>query len=226
MVIRPERLPALIFLVSFAGVAISLWLARSFELVDHCRVFIDGCHSISAAGREEPAVFVFRATIIPSGMLLIAVWWLNVRWLAGLGAAGALSRGFIHLLGTASPVLLIAYIALVGSDGEVDHVVRQAVITTYFPATLVAKMLLAIALLRHPQPGLARWLPATMLAVAAGVLAVALASVVFGTFLDDPSVAHNRLQWSGTLAFAAWYLLLAKAWRDTGMSLELRSRMA
>jgi hypothetical protein len=223
--VKLHRFPALIFIISFCGVAISLWLSRSFELVEHCRVFIDGCISISASGRQEPAVFVFRATIIPVGVLLMLVWWLNVHWLRLMGHTSRVQRAAIHLLGTASPVLLICYIALIGSAGEIDHAIRQAVITTYFPVTLMAKIILASLLLSRCPANLPRWLPHTMLAMAAIVLSLAVASVIFDSLMDDPSVAHNLMQWHGTTAFAAWYLLLARAWQLTGFSgqFDLRS---
>jgi len=94
-------LPPLIFVLSFVGVAVSLMLSRAFELVPDCRVFIDGCISISASGRREPAVFVFRATIIPTGMLLILTWWLSVQWLRLLAAGGRVPVFSLHLLATA-----------------------------------------------------------------------------------------------------------------------------
>jgi hypothetical protein len=219
--VRLPRIPCGIFLLSFFGVAISLWLSRSFELVPQCRVFIDGCISISASGRQEPAVFVFRATIIPTGMLLILTWWLNVQWLKLLGLRRRLSIALLHLLGTASPILLICYIALIGSAGELDHQIRQAVITSYFPATLLAKIILALALIRLNVDGLKPWLAWTMLAIAVVVLALAAGSVLVSALLDDPSVVHNLSQWHGTTAFAAWYLLLALAWSKTGFGLRL-----
>lgn len=215
------RIPCGIFLLSFVGVAISLWLSRSFELVPQCRVFIDGCISISASGREEPAVFVFRATIIPTGMLLILTWWLNVQWLQLLGLRRRLSIVLLHLLGTASPILLICYIALIGSAGELDHQIRQAVITSYFPATLLAKIILAFTLIRLNVDGLKPWLARTMLVIAVVVLALAVSSVLVSAVLDDPSMVHNLSQWHGTTAFAAWYLLLALAWSKTGFGLRL-----
>jgi len=219
-----HRFPALIFIVSFLGVALSLWLSRSFELVEHCRVFIDGCISISASGRQEPAVFVFRATIIPVGVLLMLVWWLNVHWLKQLGPLTRMQVAAIHVLGTASPVLLICYIALIGSAGDIDHAIRQTVITTYFPATLVAKIILAWQLMSLSPAGLPRWLPRLMLAIAVMVLSLAVASVIFEALMDDPSVAHNLMQWHGTTAFSAWYLLLARAWQLTRFSGQINLR--
>ncbi len=215
---KVHRFPALIFIVSFTGVAISLWLSRSFDLVEHCRVFIDGCISISASGRQEPAVFVFRATIIPVGVLLMLVWWLNAQWLKLMGHTSRVQQVAIQVLGTASPILLICYIALIGSAGEIDHAIRQTVITTYFPATLVAKIILASLLLSRCPAELPRWLPRAMLAIAVIVLGMAVASVIFDALMDDPSVAHNLMQWHGTTAFSAWYLLLARAWQLTRFS--------
>ena len=216
--------PALIFILAFVGVAVSLMLSRAFDLVPHCRVFVDGCISISAAGRREPAVFVFRGTIIPAGVVLVLTWWLNVQWLKLLSAGGRVPARSLHLLGTLSPVLLIAYIALVGSAGEIDHAIRQAVISTYFPATLVAKIILAVALLKLQPAGLPRRLPWLMLTIAVVVLGLAVNSVVVSAFMDDPSVVHNLTQWHGTFAFAAWYLLLAYAWRQTGFDLPVQHR--
>jgi len=208
-------LPLLAIGLGLAGVTITLWLSRAFELVPCCRVFIDGCISISAAGRREPSVFVFRGTIIPMATLLMVVWWLNVRWLRGLAAAGPVQRAAFHLLGTLSPALLIVYIALIGAPGDEVHAIRQLAIRIYFPAALVAKAALAIALLRHRPPSLPPPLPWLMLTIATLVLIAALASVALEALLADPSRAHNLLQWNATSAFAVWYLLLAIAWKRT-----------
>lgn len=131
-------LPLLAIGLGVAGVTITLWLSRAYELVPYCRVFIDGCISISAAGRREPSVFVFRGTIIPMATLLMVVWWLNVRWLHGLAAVGPVQRAALHLLGTLSPALLIVYIALIGAPGDEVHAIRQLAIRIYFPAALEA----------------------------------------------------------------------------------------
>lgn len=218
---RIDRLPIAVFVLTFVGVSLSLWLGRLFDMTPDCRVFIDGCTSISASARQEPAVFVFRGTIIPVGMILILVWWLTANWLKQLGAGNRVSRFFIHLLGTASPILLIAYIALIGSEGEIDHAIRQIVITTYFPATLVAKMITAVCLLRLNPVPVPRWLAVTMLVSAIAVFLVAVSSIILAQLMDDPSRAHNILQWNATTVFAAWYLLLWLAWRHTGLTMTL-----
>ena len=210
---KPWPLPLLAIGLGLAGVAITLWLSRAYELVPYCRVFIDGCISISAAGRREPSVFVFRGTIIPMATLLMVVWWLNVRWLRGLAAMGSVQGVALHVLGTLSPALLIVYIALIGAPGDEVHAIRQLAIRIYFPAALVAKALLAIALLRHRPPALPLLLPWLMLAIATVVLTAALASIALEALLADPSRAHNLMQWHATSAFAVWYGLLALAWR-------------
>ena len=208
-------LPLLAIGLGIAGVTITLWLSRAYELVPYCRVFIDGCISISAAGRREPSVFVFRGTIIPMATLLMVVWWLNVRWLHELTAAGPIQRTALHVLGTLSPALLIVYIALIGAPGDDVHTIRQLAIQIYFPAALVAKMILAIALLRHRPPSLPPLLPWLMLTIANVVLIVALASAALEVLLPDPSTVHNLMQWHATSAFAVWYVLLALAWRGS-----------
>lgn len=214
-------LPPLAIGLGVAGVAITLWLSRSYGLVPDCRVFIDGCISISAAGRREPSVFIFRATVIPMATLLMVVWWMNVNWARALGAAGRGTRAVLHALGTLSPVLLIVYIALIGAAGDEVHAVRQFAIQIYFPATLLAKIILAHALLRRSPPGLGCWLPRALMLIAVAVLLVALASVIVESIMVDPSKAHNLMQWHATSAFAAWYVLLGLAWqrtRDAGSS--------
>lgn len=210
---KPWPLPLLAIALGVAGVTITLWLSRAYDLVPHCRVFIDGCISISAAGRRAPSVFVFRGTIIPMATLLMVVWWLNLSWLRGLGAVGPIQGAAIHFLGTLSPALLIVYIALIGAPGEEVRAIRQLAIRTYFPAALLAKSLLAIALLRHRSSFIPSLLPWSMLVIASVVLSAAVASAALEALLADPSRAHNLLQWYATSAFAVWYVLLALAWR-------------
>ena len=217
-------LPALAIGLGVAGVAITLWMSRAYGLVPDCRVFIDGCISISAAGRREPSVFIFRATVIPMATLLSLVWWLNLSWLRSLGVSiQSWTRSLLHLLGTVTPVSLIVYIALIGAAGDQVHAIRQLAIQTYFPATLLAKIILAGVLLQRPQPRLGRWLPRLMLIIAVVVLLAAVASVVLAATLPDPSKAHNLLQWHATSAFAAWYVLLAMAWGRSAFRIHSRA---
>ncbi len=208
----PYLLPVLAMALGVLGVALALSLSRRFELVTHCRVFIDGCISISAAGRREPAVFVFRATIIPMATLLMVIWWLNVRWLRELGVRSFVIGPALYLFGIFSPALLIVYIALIGAPGEPAHAIRQFAITSYFPAALVAKIVLSLVLLARRPLVINRQLPWAMLLIAIAVLMLAIASVVLEIVLDDPSRAHHLMQWHGTSAYAVWYLLLGLAW--------------
>jgi hypothetical protein len=215
-------IPVLIFLLAFGGTTISLWVSQTLELVPRCSVFLDGCISISAAGRYPPAVHVFRGTIIPQATLLMLFWPLTSVWLHGLGAGTPRVRAAVAALGGTSPVLLIYYVVGLGQDGVWIEDVRLIIIRIFFVMTLAAQMLTGAVLLRHgklaagPRPAVPRWLAGLLLWLAIALLAVALMSVPVHFAMADPSVPLNLMQWYASTAFLIWFVLLWLAWRRTG----------
>ncbi len=221
-----DRLPWLFVIISVGGATASLWVSSYYGLIPDCRVFLDGCTSISSVGRNPPAAYVFRATVLPSAALLPFIWLLAAVWLMQVGAASYRWAATVAILGGLSPMLLITYITLLGAPGELADILRQRVVTTYFPVALIAKLIIGVLLVRQTRTRatvVSPWLSYGMLIVAAVVLLVAILSAIVDQLMADPSRVHHSMQWPATVVFALWYLLLALAWRQTGFILRAES---
>ena len=71
-------------LLPFFAVQLTYLVAASHGLVDWCNPYIDSCTSISATGRKPPASYLFRATMLPSAVVMMGYWWLNYVWIGSL----------------------------------------------------------------------------------------------------------------------------------------------
>jgi hypothetical protein len=213
-------IPFMAAALAIVGTSAALWISQTLQLVPTCNVYIDGCISISAAGRHPPAVHAFRATIIPHGTLLMLVWPLTALWLRGLAAGTPPMRRAIVALGGVSPVFLIYYVVGLGEDGVWIEEPRLIVIRVFFVMTLIAQVLTSAALLRaRTMPSaVPRWLARLLLCLAVGTFGVAAASVPLEFMLADPSVAHNLMQWYASTVYLVWFLLLWLAWRYSGFT--------
>ncbi|MFU8814423.1 MAG: hypothetical protein ACNA7W_03695 [Pseudomonadales bacterium] len=218
-------IPLLIVALAFVGATVALSISQALGLVERCNVYWDGCISVSAAARQDPAVHAFRATVVPHGTLLMLMWPLTVHWLRGLGAGTPAMRLAIALLGGISPPMLIYYVIGLGEEGAWIEGPRLIVIRIFFVMTLLAQVLTGVALHRHARAALAghrpavpQWLCVALLWVAIGMFGVALLSVPVGIALADPSVAHNLMQWYASSVYLAWFALLWLAWRCSGFT--------
>ena len=79
-----RAVPLLAALLPFFAVQFTYLVAAGHGLVDWCNPYIDSCSSISAAGRKPPASYLFRATMLPAAVFMMAYWWCNHAWLGSL----------------------------------------------------------------------------------------------------------------------------------------------
>ena len=86
-------IPLAAVLLPAVGVHVSYALAAAQGHVPWCLVYLDGCTSISSTGRAAPERFVFLGTVLPTAVLLMMYWRLNLDWLRQLrGRAEAADR--------------------------------------------------------------------------------------------------------------------------------------
>ncbi len=224
---RAAWVPWIVVLLAVCGAGLSLLISQSLGLVPQCNVFLEGCTSISGTGRQEPASFVYRATIIPASVLLSVTWWLTAAWLGRLGAANRRWRMALVFFGGLSPVLAVIYVVILGASGEWIDAGRQWISASYFTMALVAKLFVGTILLRQAQRGkplAPNGLAVGMFAIPIALLLVLVTSVILELVMADASVAHNLLQWPATTAFAGWYVLLGLSWKVTGLEVRLEAR--
>jgi len=124
-------------------------ISAIFEQVPWCVPYLEGCTSISAAGRNSPANYVFRATMIPWAVVLMIYWTLVSKWLiAMVDQKGFLNRAILSL-GIIAAVFLILYATALGSEGQIYRLLRRYGVIIFFAFTFLAQLLLLSRLKQH-----------------------------------------------------------------------------
>ena len=191
----------------------------AYEVLPDCNPIIDGCRSISATGRRPPGSFLFRAIMLPQGIILGFVWYLSVLWLRQIRPDIKPSLCIaIAFAGLVNVVALIVYVTFLGTTEPIYEFMRRTGIYFGFLGMGVAQLLVAIALTRTPLKSLAR----TMLAISAIVFLVGILNLVLKSVLEDPDPAENRIEWIATILMQLWFFVLFVAWRRTGCDISVR----
>ena len=208
------RLPALITLsaavLPFAAVHLCWALSTSAGQVPTCIPYLDGCTSISATGRHGTAYYVFKALIIPTAVLYLAVWGMVHAWLTQQTARRAVPRSLL-ICGVIGAVFLVVYATFLGSDGAVYTWLRRFGARMFFAFTSLAQLLLAWEL--------TRLLPGTktsrvLLGLCAFQLVIGIASLPLEAVLADPDPMQNIVEWWYALAMNAGFVLIGLVfWR-------------
>ena len=135
--------PLLAALLPFFAVHGTYLVAASHGLVDWCNPYIDSCTSISATGRKPPASYLFRATMLPSAVIMMAYWWLNHTWLNSLYNGGRRRTNHYMLgLGLLACTGLIMYVTVLGERGDAWAAQRRVGTVLFYSFTFLAQLLL------------------------------------------------------------------------------------
>lgn len=217
-------------LLPFFAVQATYLVAASHGLVDWCNPYLDSCTSISATGRKPPASYLFRATMLPSAVIMMAYWWLNHVWISALWRkAGARPTRGLHwmlALGVLACIGLILYVTVLGEDGEIWRRQRRIGVVLFFSLTYIAQLLLVGQWWRlRPQlpsvpdlPLRGMWLLCSML-LAAGVLTVLLDAWDENYY----ETVEDAFEWVLAMLLQTNFLLGYLVWRSAGWELEVRS---
>ncbi len=211
-------LPLLVFFVPAIGANLSLWWSQHLGLVPECNVYLEGCTSISAAGRYEPVIFFFRALIIPTAVLMMLFWRLTCCWLAELGERSRVRLGVMEVIGHVAGLFLILYATFLGSEGDGYRLMRRYGVTVFFAFTYLAQLLATGVLYARLRAGLtdvAPWLVRSMVVLCALMLLGGIASIPAAEWALDRSAANNIIEWNLSGLLMGWFLLAWLAWRQT-----------
>ena len=72
-------------LAPLIGITMAYVLSVQAGEITGCFPHIEGCVSISKAGRHAPGFFIFKATMLPVAGFTMVYWKLCYDWLAALG---------------------------------------------------------------------------------------------------------------------------------------------
>ncbi|MBN7797074.1 hypothetical protein [Parahaliea mediterranea] len=211
-------------LLPFLAVHLTYLVAASHQLVDWCFPYIDSCTSISATGRQPPASYLFRATMLPAAVIFVAYWWLNRAWLRAVApAVRGRALDWMLWLGVLACCGLVAYTVVLGEAGERWQRQRRVGIVLYFSLSFLAQLLFAgqlrarAALIEAAGP-YAR----VMLGNCAVLLCLGLATVIW-QLVDDHGydAVEHAFEWVLALLLQVNYLLGYLLWRRADWRLSV-----
>lgn len=188
-------------------------------LVPSCVPFVDGCTTVSATGRHGAPYFIFKALVIPGGVLLMAFWLIAGLWclhlqrrLASIALLGA---------GIGGGLFLILYATFLGSDGLWYDWLRRFGARMFFTLTAFAQLLLTaaawhgLAQSRRPQ-------------ALHGMLWLCLLQLIIGVtslpapwLLENPDAVQNIVEWNYGLAMLLFFPAAGQLMHRQGLRMQI-----
>ena len=206
-------------LLPFVAVQLTYLVAASHGLVDWCFPYIDSCTSISATGREPPASYLFRATMLPSAVVMMAYWWLNYGWLGHLQRQRGNNRQWTNrwmlALGIIAGIGLVLYVTVLGEQGDAWRTQRRVGTILFFSFTFISQLLMLGQLRTLNVPGVSRCLLAGMGAVCGALLLLGLLTVVLDAWNENwYETVEDAFEWLLSLLLQSNFLLGYFVWRQ------------
>ena len=212
----------ILWLAPWIGVTTAYVLSVQAGEISGCFPHLEGCESISKAGRYPPGYFVFKATMLPVAGFTMVYWKLCHDWLAALGDSNARPRSAMLWLGLISALALILYVTFLGSDGDGYRLMRRFGTAIYFGFSYLAQLLLAgrIAVLAPRQPnlqGIARF----KLAMCGLILVGGLFMAATHNLFEDEDILQNIAEWNVATMMTFYPFLTWLLWRRSRFEVRL-----
>lgn len=215
-------LPLVTGLLPIVAIHASLLLAIYAGAIPACIPYIEGCTSISATGRYDPAVFLFKPAMNTEAVIMAVYWLFSAAWIRALSREAGKQSGatatIMPMIGIAGALALIVYVTFLGTQAPFYEFMRRFGIYFYFLFTVVAQLMLARKAVQVSKQlnlrsvmrisRLQLWLALTPFAF--GILNFVLKST-----LDNADSAENIIEWISALLMHVYFVLSYFAWRDT-----------
>jgi len=225
-------LPLVTGLLPIVAIHASLVLAINAGAIPACIPYFDGCASISATGRYEPAVFLFKPAMSAEAILLVFYWLLNVAWLKELSRSAGTRMGMvapiISALGIVSAFALLLYVTFLGTQAPFYEFMRRFGIYAYFLFAVIAQLMLASQALRLSKQlnfaTLAK-ISRAQLWLATAPFLLGILNLVLKSMLDDADAEENVIEWISAMLMQIYIALTYYAWTNTRFSGDLKLRL-
>lgn len=214
-------LPLVTGILPIVAIFMSLIVAISAGSIPACNPFLDGCTSISAAGRYEPASFIFKPAMMSEWTIMVLYWLFNVAWLRSLarnaGTDEKVGR-WLAIFGVAGALALILYVTFLGTQGSFYEFMRRFGVYLYFLFSIIAQIMLArhtIDLARRLNISSVERTGKVQLALALVPFFLGALNLILKSSLSDPDPAENIIEWFFALLMHVYFVLTYFVWRDT-----------
>ena len=202
------------------------FLLSAFEgLIPWCMPYIDGCSTISRAGRSGDTIFYYRALVFPYSVLLMLFWVYSKQWLDYLYGHTTKAAWIILWLGVVGSIGLLIYIDFLGTTGEINRLMRRIGAALYFVLIPLAQSLMLYQhhkVLRNRQEVfIDKKTLRYQLFIVLLMLIIAVASIVLVLTDNNTSEIENIVEWNFSLLvnlYSAGMILIWKEYRQVVFS--------
>lgn len=214
-------LPLLTGVLPVIAIHTALIVAIDAGSVPSCIPYLEGCTSISAAGRYLPAIYVFKPAMSVEAVLMTAYWLYSAAWIAALAAPAGNPRTTpwpMAASGVGGALALILYVTFLGSQEPFYEFMRRFGIYFYFLLTIVAQLLLARHTIKLASVlELPRVLSIARLQLLLAGIPFALGALNFllKSVMTDASSAENIIEWIVALIMHCYFIASYFAWRTS-----------
>ena len=221
-------LPLAAGLLPAAAAIVAFGLAVSQGQFPACNPLLDGCVSISRAGRHDLPNIVFRALLLPGATLQAIAWLLAGSWLRRLGAPPDRPTKALPWLGLTAALFLLLYGTFLGTEGHGYQWMRRYGVVVYFGFTCIAMLIVGGAVQRLATPTRElRHAGMVLCVLVAALPLLGLVNATSPTYLRSEAAQEalgNITEWWGALVFTLFFVVLAWLWRRTDFEAALRAR--
>jgi len=214
---QPRTLAILVVILPLLASNGAYLMTAYASFVPWCMPYLDGCTTISQAGRSGNTIFYYRAIVFPYSVLLMLFWLYSKVWLENLyGYATKVSR-IIFVLGLVGAISLLVYIDFLGTTGEVNGLMRRTGAMLYFTMTPLAQALLLkqhYNYFRKQQEGLIK--PKVLqyqLVIVLLMLSIAAVSILLVLTDSITYEIENIVEWNFSLLINLYFAGVVLLWR-------------
>jgi hypothetical protein len=221
-------LPLAAGLLPAIAAVLALAIAANSGLVPACNPLLEGCVSISRAARHDLPNHLFRALVLPAGVLQALTWLAAAQALRELEDSATMRRSarWLLVLGVAAGASLVLYATFLGTEGQAYRWLRRYGTVVAFGGTCLAMLVLGRALQRLQatrQGQLPRGHERALLTLFALVVTLGLGNTLAGAWagaaLKDR--IENATEWWGALGLTLAFAVIASLWRRWGLRVRL-----
>jgi hypothetical protein len=195
------------------------YLLSAYEgFIPWCMPYIDGCTTISQAGRSGNTIFFYRAMVFPYSVLLILFWLYSTSWLDLLHGHSTKIARIIFWLGLAGSIALLIYIDFLGTTGEMNRFMRRIGAMLYFTLTPLAQLLMLNQhyniLRKKPEASINPKVLQYQLIIILLMLIIAAISILLFVTDNITYEIENIVEWNFQLLLTLYFSGMIIIWKD------------
>jgi hypothetical protein len=215
---QPRTLAILIFILPLLASNGAYLLSASEGFVPWCMPYIDGCTTISQAGRSGNTIFFYRAVVMTYSVLLMWFWLYSKSWLELLHGHTTKIAQIMLWLGLAGSIFLLIYIDFLGTTGEFNRFMRRIGAMLYFTLTPLAQLLLLNQhyniLRKKPEVSIKPKVLQYQLIILLLMLIIGATSIFLVVTNNNTYESENIVEWNFSLLVNLYFLGMVFLWKD------------